>query len=144
MSAIDDLLGDWAAAECSGDIAALDRLLTTDFAGVGPLGYVLPKPAWLARFAGGLTYSRFELEQIQLCDYGDAAVVVVRQNAAGAFGGDPLPFGAVRATLTLIRRDDRWQLAAVHMSFIAGTPGAPPLPPAAEPTTGGDFGRNHG
>jgi hypothetical protein len=23
---------------------------------------------------------------------------------------------------------DRWQLAAIHMSFIAGTPGAPPIP----------------
>jgi hypothetical protein len=24
-----------------------------------------------------------------------------------------------------------WQLAAIHMSFIAGTPGAPPIPGAS-------------
>lgn len=130
MTAIDDLLADWAAAECDGDVSTLDRLLTDDFAGIGPLGFVLPKQAWLARFQGGLTYDRFDLDQVQRRNYGHAAVVTARQVANGTFAGDPLPFETVRATLTLICRHDRWQLAAIHMSFVAGTPGAPPLPAA--------------
>jgi ketosteroid isomerase-like protein len=136
MITIDDLLTDWATAERNGDVSTLDRLVTDDFAGIGPLGFVLPKQAWLARFQGGLTYDRFELEEIQPRDYGNAAVVTARQVANGALGGDPLPFETVRATLTLIRGHDHWQLAAIHMSFVAGTPGAPPLPTAARPAAG--------
>jgi ketosteroid isomerase-like protein len=136
MTAIDDLLTDWAAAERNGDVSTLHRLLTDDFAGIGPLGFVLPKHAWLARFPAGLTYDRFELEEIQPHDYGNAAVVTARQLANGTLGGDPLPFETVRATLTLICRHDCWQLAAIHMSFVAGTPGAPPLPAAARAAAG--------
>jgi ketosteroid isomerase-like protein len=136
MTAIDDLLTDWAAAECHGDVSTLDRLLTDDFAGIGPLGFVLPKPAWLARFQSGLSYDRFELEEIQRRDYENAAVVTARQIGKGTLGGDPLPFETLRATLTLICREDRWWLAAIHMSFVAGTPGAPPLPAVGPPAAG--------
>jgi hypothetical protein len=38
----------------------------------------------------------------------------------------------VRATLTLVAEGGSRRLAGIHMSFIAGTPGAPPLPHAAE------------
>jgi hypothetical protein len=38
----------------------------------------------------------------------------------------------VRATLTLVAESGSWRLAGIHMSFIAGTPGAPPLPGAGE------------
>jgi hypothetical protein len=54
MITIDDLLTDWATAERNGDVSTLDRLMTDDFAGIGPLGFVLPKPVWLARFQGEL------------------------------------------------------------------------------------------
>ena len=46
----------WAAAERAGDAAATARLLTDDFAGIGPVGYVLPKDAWPARHADGLRF----------------------------------------------------------------------------------------
>jgi hypothetical protein len=65
---------------------------------------------------------------------GGPSDVTARQTGSGTYGGDPLPFETVRATLTLIRGGDRWQLAGIHMSFIAGTPGAPPLP-AGRPTS---------
>jgi ketosteroid isomerase-like protein len=132
---IDQFLAEWTSAERSGDTSRLDDLLFDDFLGVGPLGFVLPKQAWLARFGGGLAYDRFELEEIQPRSHGDAAVVTTRQIGSGTLGGNPLPFETVRATLTLIRHDDRWQMAAIHMSFVAGTPGAPPLPAAARPAT---------
>jgi hypothetical protein len=31
----------------------------------------------------------------------------------------------------LISDTDRWRLAAIQLSFIGGTPGAPPIPGAA-------------
>ena len=48
-----DLVTSWAKAEEANDAAALDRLLAGDFVGVGPLGFVLDRDQWLARF--GLT-----------------------------------------------------------------------------------------
>jgi ketosteroid isomerase-like protein len=128
---IDQFLGDWTGAERTGDAGRLDDLLTDDFLGVGPLGFVLSKPAWLARFAGGLAYDHFELEELQPRDHGDSAVITTCQIGSGTLGGDRLPFETVRATLNLVRHDDRWQLAGIHMSFVAGTPGAPPLPAQA-------------
>jgi hypothetical protein len=57
-------------------------------------------------------------------------VVTARQVAKGAFMGNPTP-EQIRATLSLVHdgaADADWQIAGIHMSFIAGTPGAPPLP----------------
>jgi hypothetical protein len=34
----------------------------------------------------------------------------------------------VRGTLVLVKDAKGWRLAAIHMSFIAGTAGAPPIP----------------
>jgi ketosteroid isomerase-like protein len=133
---VDAFLTEWADAERSGNIDKLGTLLTDDFLGVGPLGFVLPKSAWLARFAGGLAYDNFDLEEVQSRQHGDAAVVTARQIGRGSIRGNPLPFEAVSATLTLVRHADHWKMAGIHMSFIAGTPGAPPLPGAAGPPAG--------
>jgi ketosteroid isomerase-like protein/catechol 2,3-dioxygenase-like lactoylglutathione lyase family enzyme len=130
---VDQFLAEWTDAERSSDTDGLDRLLTDDFLGVGPLGFVLAKQAWLGRFGGGLAYHRFDLDELQARECGDAAIVTALQFGSGTIGGDPLPFETVRATLTLIRHDDRWQLAGIHMSFAAGTPGAPPLPSGRRP-----------
>ena len=55
------------------------------------------------------------------------ALATVRIDADGTYRGTPVP-AAVRATVVLDRAAGRWQLVRVHMSFIAGTPGAPPVP----------------
>ena len=131
MNQIDEFLSTWAAAERDADVATLDAVLTEDFVGVGPLGFTLPKAAWLARHRDGdLTYETYDLEEVQTRVHGDAVVVTARQVARGAFRGRPTP-EALRATLTLVRDEGRWWLAGIHMSFIAGTPGAPPIPAAA-------------
>jgi ketosteroid isomerase-like protein len=125
---IDSFLSVWADAERTGDAAALDGLLTDDFVGIGPLGFSLPKPAWLARHRPGeLTYDSFSLDEVQTRVHGNAALVTARQNARGAYQGHPTP-EAVRATLALVDDRDGWRLAGIHMSFIAGTTGAPPIP----------------
>lgn len=130
MRSIETTLAEWAAAERDGDLAALDTLLTDDFTAVGPLGFVLPKQAWLARHrpGGGLSYESFTLAEVQTRLLGgDVAVVTARNDQPGSFQGNPIP-EAVRATLVLARQDGGWRLAAIHLSFIAGTAGAPPIP----------------
>ena len=124
---IEALLTEWTAAEQSGDAAALDKLLTEDFTGVGPLGFTLSKQDWLDRHAAGdLKYRTYELSDVSVRRYGDAAVVVAQQSAAGAYRGHEVP-GDLRVTLVVADASGSPRLASAHMSFIAGTPGAPPL-----------------
>jgi ketosteroid isomerase-like protein len=126
-------LAAWSAAERNADTAFLDDHLTDDFVGVGPLGFALSKADWRARHeTGDLTYDAFDVDEIQPRVYCDTAVVVTRHTAIGADGDDPIP-EAVRATLVLLRDEGDWRLASVHFSFIAGTPGAPPLPSQPRP-----------
>ena len=127
MTEIDEFLAEWTVAEQSGDPAALDRLLTDDFLAVGPLGFTLTKREWLDRHAGGLRYETLGLEEARARRYGDVAVVVARQVGQGTYQGNPVPT-AVRASLILVRQPGGWRLAGSHLSFIAGTPGAPPVP----------------
>ena len=136
MPQIDSFLSEWSTAERNGDAAALEALLTDDFLGVGPLGFTLPKPAWLTRHQQGLAYETFGLEEVQTRVHGDTALVTARQTARGTYRGNPTP-EAVRATLALVNEGGRWRMAGIHMSFIAGTPGAPPVPGAPAPSSSG-------
>ena len=130
---IDAFLTAWTVAEQAGDTLALEQLLTADFYGVGPLGFILPRAAWLARHSqGDLAYAAFSLEEGQTRVLGPVAVVTARNNTRGTYRGHPIP-EAGRATLILTRDAGSWKLAVIHMSFIAGTLGAPPLPgPASQ------------
>jgi len=119
-----DVLTTWADAEQHGDVEALDRLLTDEFVGIGPVGFTLPKPAWLARFEGGLQYDKVDVDEVMTRQYGDAAFVVGHQHAKGKFQGQPTP-PDVRVGFTMVRDAGDWRIAAIQYSFIAGTPGAP-------------------
>jgi ketosteroid isomerase-like protein len=124
---IKGFLTEWTAAEQSGDAAALDKLLTDDFIGVGPLGFTLSRQDWLDRHAAGdLKYRTYELSDVAVRRYGDTAVVIAQQSAAGAYRGHEVP-GDLRVTLVVADASGSPRLASAHMSFIAGTPGAPPL-----------------
>jgi ketosteroid isomerase-like protein len=139
VSEITTFLSTWASAERARDVAFLEAKLTDDFVGVGPLGFQLPKAAWLARHAGDdLRYQTFDIDEVHVRTHGPVAIVTARQTAIGTFRGHPVP-EVLRDTLLLSSESGRWQLAGIHMSFIAGTPGSPPGPappgPAA-PATG--------
>lgn len=121
-------LDEWTRAEQQGDADRLEGQLDDDFVGVGPLGFVLSKQDWVTRFSHGLAYDGFSLADTQVRRDGDTAIVVATQNQSGTMQGNPLPFSSVRSTLVLRSRPGGWRLASVHMSFIAGTPGAPPVP----------------
>ena len=129
MEATEEFLSKWAAAEGAGDARTLETVLADGFTAVGPLGFILPRQAWLARHrSGDLTYQDFSLEDIEGRPVApDVVLVTARNNTRGSYQGHPIP-EATRATLLLTRDADSWQLAAIHMSFVAGTPGAPPLP----------------
>ena len=125
---ISSFLDEWSAAEQAGDTVRLETLLTGDFAGIGPLGFTLPRQAWLGRHhSRDLRYDSFALADVRARVYGQAAVITARNNTRGSYQGQPIP-EAVRVTLVLVSDAGNWRLAAIHMSFIASTQGAPPIP----------------
>jgi hypothetical protein len=75
---LNKFIEDWANAELAGGTTFLSATLADDFVGVGPLGFVLTKEQWLGRFAGGLSYESFALDEVEARLYGDAAVVTSR------------------------------------------------------------------
>ncbi len=120
-----DLVGRWAAAEQANDAEALDSLLAGDFVGVGPLGFVLGREQWLARFGNGLENRAFAVEDAQVRDYGAAAVVVgVLAQETSFQGGDNS--GRFRLTLVAVRPTDRWLLANAHIGMLQQPAGPPP------------------
>jgi len=89
---------------------------------------MLTKEQWLGRFAGGLSYDSFVLDDARARSrarwarfYGEAAVATGRQKQAGSFRGNDVG-GEFRATLVLVEREERWLLAGWHASPIAGAP----------------------
>jgi ketosteroid isomerase-like protein len=118
-----ELVEVWAAAEQGNDAEALDGLLAGDFVGVGPLGFVLGRDQWLARFGNGLENRSFAVEDAQVRDYGSAAIVVgVLAQETSFRGGDNS--GRFRVTLVAVRPADRWLLANVHIGMLQ--PAGPP------------------
>jgi hypothetical protein len=107
-------------------VTTLDSILTHDFRGVGPVGFVLPEQAWLARFEQGLDYEHFSLDEVTTRRYGNTAVIVAHQHARGDHHGAPIPTDS-RVSLVAVNDESgaEWRIATIHYSFIAGTPGAP-------------------
>ena len=119
-----DLVQRWAAAEARNDAATLDGLLADGFAGVGPFGFILTRDQWLARFANGLVNRSFTVTDLQVRDYGTAAVGIgVLAQETSWQGGDNS--GRFRVTLVAVRMDDRWRLAHVHIGPLQAPPGRP-------------------
>jgi hypothetical protein len=112
----------------SGDAKAIGDVLAADFTAFGPLGFALSKKDWLERHkAGALKYEMFALEELEFRRYDGVAVATARQTGTGTYNGHPVP-SELRVTIVLTDQAGAWQLALIHMSFIAGTPGAPPIP----------------
>ncbi|WP_369251899.1 nuclear transport factor 2 family protein [Streptomyces sp. R41] len=109
-----DLVERWAVAEQQNNARLLDELLTDDFTGIGPVGFVISREQWLDRFSKGLDNRAFAVEDPQVRTYGGAAVVVgVQAQETSVRGKDSS--GRFRVSLVAVRRADRWLLAGVHI-----------------------------
>lgn len=132
---LERLVADWARAELGGDVEALRDLLLDDFVGIGPMGFMLDKEQWLARYtSGGFEYKALKWDELQVRDYGSCAVVTGVQDQDGRYQGNPV-IGRFRGSQVYVQADGRWRLAGVQLSLMPGTvlPGAPGAPGAPRP-----------
>jgi len=119
-----DLVQRWAAAEEKNDVGALDGLLAGAFAGVGPFGFILTRDQWLARFTNGLVNRSFIVTDLQVRDFGTAAVGIgVLEQETSWQGHDNS--GRFRVTLVAVREDTGWRLAHVHIGPLQAPPERP-------------------
>ncbi|HET9659480.1 MAG TPA: nuclear transport factor 2 family protein [Thermomicrobiales bacterium] len=113
---------EWSDAEVRGDRAVLDSILTDEFVGVGPRGFVLTKADWLDRHASGdLKYRSIEVEDIEVHPYGDAVLVTSVQSQDGSYQSHDIK-GSFRTSQLMVRDDGHWRLASIQYSPIAGAP----------------------
>jgi hypothetical protein len=114
----------WRAAERTGDADELGALLSDDFVGVGPVGFVMDKAGWLARFDQGLTYDDLRVDELVVRRHGGATVVVAHQHALGRFGETPLPTDLRMSLLVVAEPAGARCVAGLHHSFIGPPIGA--------------------
>ena len=115
----------WADAERTGDVGALDAILAPEFVGVGPFGFTLDRGQWLERFrSGDYRSGTLSFDEISVRLFGDSALVIGRQLSEATYRGRPTG-GRFRTTLVFVRSDGDWRLAGLQYSAI------PEGPPAA-------------
>ena len=91
----------WATAELRGETTFLESTLEDDFIGIGPLGFMLTRQEWLARHTSGdLKYESFNLDEVKVRMYNEAAILIGRQVQNSAYRGNSIQ-GQFRTTLVL-------------------------------------------
>ncbi len=122
---ITGLVQQWAKTEETGDTSKLDELLTNDFIGIGPKGFVLTRQQWLQRFSGGLKYESITVNDVQATCYDKAAIAVARQSQKATFN-DNRADAELRMMQTWVEDSGTWKLAALQYSTIdMNIPGRP-------------------
>lgn len=124
-----DLVQRWVEAERGGNAAALEPLLDPEFRVVGPLGFVLSRPAVLERFRNGMQYTALSVEDLEVRPYGDRfAVAIGALSQQASFQGQDST-GQFRITIVAVRPQaggEGWALASLHYSPIARPPAGGP------------------
>ena len=117
---IDELITGWTDAERATDPDAMRALMADDAVVVGPVGFVLDKEAYVSRLTD-LRYDRLELDEVDVHEHGDAAVVVGHLHTRGQAGEHPT-FPDLRVSFTVVPDQGRPRIAGMQYSFI-GFPG---------------------
>jgi ketosteroid isomerase-like protein len=112
----------WATAELQSDTAFLERLLSDDFVGIGPLGFLLTKQEWIAWLGSGdLKHDALTLDEVKVRVYNDAALVICRLVQDATYRGTPIP-AQLRTTLVFVRHKGQWRLTGLHECDIGQPP----------------------
>lgn len=118
MTTIATLLENWCDAERRGDRDQLDAVLADEFVGIGPVGFVLRRDAWLDRFGPDLRYDVLELDEIDVRGVSDrTSVVIAHQHAHGEARGNPLP-EETRVSFVVVDAATGPRIAGIQYSFM--------------------------
>jgi len=113
------LTDELTTAKMKRDVAALDRLLSDDFIFTNPAGLFADKSEYLegARVDTAVYESVNNYDKVVRI-YGDAGVVAGSTTVKGRYDGHEIG-GQFRFTDMFVKRQDRWQCIAIHLTRIA-------------------------
>jgi ketosteroid isomerase-like protein len=105
-----------------GDVQALDELIAEDLVFTMHTGLVIDKQDDLEAHRTGIQkFTKIDLSHQQVRHYGDCAIVTVKAKLAGKFNGEDYS-ETYRFTRVWIKRQNRWQIAAGHVSQVSDAP----------------------
>jgi ketosteroid isomerase-like protein len=107
------LTQEWLAADGGNDRAALERIIAEDFIGTGPRGTTVTKRDVIPLEGtrdGGLSITGQDLKARV---FGDTVIVTGR-----GVPKNPTERGEMRFTVVFVKRAERWQMVAGHLSIV--------------------------
>jgi ketosteroid isomerase-like protein len=122
---VQDVVEQWCAAEKAGDDVRLATMLAEGFVGIGPVGFVLDRDQWMARFGRGLRNRSFAVRDPQVHEHGSAAVVIGVLEQQTTFG-DVDNSGRFRISLVAVPAGEEWRVASVHIGPLQAPPVSTP------------------
>jgi ketosteroid isomerase-like protein len=109
---------DWEQANAKNDVAALERILATEYVNTGSDGRLTTRAERLARGrSGAIKFQSFTIDDYKVHVIGDTAIVTGRVTAKGIRDGKDIT-GQERFTDTFVRRNGQWQAVATHSSRV--------------------------
>lgn len=116
LTAIEERL---AEAWIQGDQDFIESVLSDDWSVIDPSGRILTKAEVLREaFTGERAITEGKIDQINVRDFGDWAVVTGRTQMSGRYQGEDMSV-VLRFTDVFVRRSGEWRCVASHGTFIA-------------------------
>jgi ketosteroid isomerase-like protein len=114
----DALENRWVGALMRSDTATLDSIFADTYVDTDEHSHRSDKQGVLSVLKSGeLKIASIKLSDMQVYDYGDAAVVTGSASQAGNFIGQPLT-AAIIFTDTFVRQNGKWRAVASHRSGV--------------------------
>jgi ketosteroid isomerase-like protein len=111
---ITQLEREWVDAIVKKDVAALDRLLASDFSGTSSTAHNYTKVMAIRELKSDkYVVSSMTLDEISVNPYGDVAVAFTSQEEKSRYGGKDTS-GHYHFTDVWVKKDGRWQAVASH------------------------------
>jgi ketosteroid isomerase-like protein len=105
-------------AVLSSDVAVLDELIADDLVFTMHTGLVVNKQYDLdAHRSGIFRFTQVKTSDRQIHSYGDCVVVTLKAEMAGSLNDQPF-LETYRFTRVWLKRHDRWQIVAGHVSQV--------------------------
>ncbi len=119
-------------AQTSYDAKTLDKILTSDYIEISPVGEFDPREKVLGFYtpeaktaAAGMT-ATVTADEHSIRNYGKIAIVIVRLNYEMTANGKPLPPRSIRVTYVVKKEGNSWKIASAQYTGIRSS--QPPKP----------------
>ena len=108
-----------AAAWVGGDQTFIESILSDDWSVIDPTGRILTKPEVLREaFTGERTITEGKIDQVDVRDFGDWAIVTGRTQMSGSYQGEEMTV-TLRFTDVFVRTEGEWKCVASQGTFIS-------------------------